>query len=122
MIDCESRKNIDLERRVCFCINYIRNNYVLVGYMSFDHLFQRQIKFLHEREFVRVQQTWKKGAKVAVHVSLTTVTRIRFRPRAVISLKLPWSHVRRVLSSLTPLIIACFLRVFRFPPAITLDP
>ena len=39
------------------------------------------------------------GGTVVVHVSLTTVTRVRFRLRAVIWLKLLWSHVRRVLSS-----------------------
>ena len=62
------------------------------------------------------------GGTVVVHVSLTNVTRVRFRLRAVIRLKLPWSHVRRVLSSLTLPSIAGFLRVVRFPSVVTLDP
>ena len=62
------------------------------------------------------------GGTVVMHVSLTTVTSIRFRPRAVIWLKLPLSHVRRVLSSLTLPSIAGFLRVFPFPPVLTVDP
>ena len=62
------------------------------------------------------------GGTVVVHVSLTTVARVRFRLCAVNSLKLPLSHVRRVLSSLTLPSIAGFLRVLRFPPAVTLDP
>ena len=57
-----------------------------------------------------------------VHVSLATVTRVRFWLRAVIWLKSPWSYVRRVLSSLTLPNIAGFLRVLRFPPVVTLDP
>ena len=65
---------------------------------------------------------WGVGGAVVVHVSLTTVTRVRFWLRVVIWLKLPWSHVRRVLSSLTLPIIAGFLRVLRFPPVVTLDP
>ena len=62
------------------------------------------------------------GGTMAVHVSLTTVIRVRFRLRAVIWLKLPWSHVRRVLSSLTLPNITGFLQVLRFPPVVTLDP
>ena len=49
------------------------------------------------------------GGTVVVHVSRTTVTRVQFWLRAVIRLKLSWSHVRRVLSSLTLLSIAGFL-------------
>ena len=59
---------------------------------------------------------------MVVHLSLTSVTRVRLRLRAVISLQLPLSHVRRVFSSLTLPIIAGFLRVFQFPPVVTLDP
>ena len=55
------------------------------------------------------------GGAVNVRVCLTTVTLFPSRPRAVIELKLPWSHVRRVLSSLTLLNIAGFLRILRFP-------
>ena len=65
---------------------------------------------------------WDAGGTVAVHVSLTTVIRVRFQLRAVIWLKLPWSHVRRVLSSLSLQSIAGFLRVLRFPPVVTLGP
>ena len=59
---------------------------------------------------------------MVLHVSLTTVTRVRFRLRKVIGLKLPLSHVRRVLSSLTLPSITGFLRVLRFFPVVTLDP
>ena len=59
---------------------------------------------------------------VVVYVSLTTVTRIWFRLRAVLWLKLHWLHVRRVLSSLTPPSIAGFFRVLWFPRVVTLDP
>ena len=62
------------------------------------------------------------GGTVVVHVSLTTMTRVRFRLRAVTWLKLPWSHVRRVLSSLILPSIAGFLQVLRFFPVVTLDP
>ena len=61
------------------------------------------------------------GGPMVVQVSLTTVTRIRFRLGAIIWLKLPLSHVRRVLFSLTLPSIAGFLRVFRFPPVVTLN-
>ena len=56
------------------------------------------------------------GGTVIMYVSLATVTRVRFRLHAVIRLKFPWSHVRRVLSNLTLPSIAGFLRVLRFPP------
>ena len=59
---------------------------------------------------------------VVVHVSLTTVTWVRFRLHAIIKLKLPQSHVRRVLSSLTLPSIAGFLWVLRFPPVVTMYP
>ena len=62
------------------------------------------------------------GGTVIVHMSFTTVTRVRFLLHAVIWLKLPLSHVRRVLSSLSLPIIAGFLQVLRFPPVVTLDP
>ena len=55
---------------------------------------------------------------VVVHLSLTSVTEVRLRLLAVISLQLPLSHVRQ----LSQPIIAGFLRVFRFPPVVTLDP
>ena len=59
---------------------------------------------------------------MVVHVSLTTVTRVRFRLHAAIWLKLPWPHVRKVLSSLTLPNIAGFLRVLLFSLVVTLDP
>ena len=62
------------------------------------------------------------GGTVVAHVGVTTVTWARFLPRAVILLKLPWLHVRRVLFSLTLPSMAGFLRVLRFPPVVTLDP
>ena len=37
-------------------------------------------------------------------------------------LKLPWSHVRRVLSSLTLPRITGFLRVLQYPPVVTMGP
>ena len=58
---------------------------------------------------------------MVAHVSLSTVTRVRFRLREVIRLKLPFSDVRKVLSSLTLLSIAGFLKVLRFPPVVTMD-
>ena len=64
---------------------------------------------------------WGSGGTVVVHVSFITVIRVWFRLPAVIWLKLPWSHVRRVLSSLSPPSIAGFIRVLRFPPVLTLD-
>ena len=62
------------------------------------------------------------GGTVVVHASLTTVTKVRFQLCAVIWLKLPWSHVRKVLSNLTLPSIAGFLRVLRFPPVVTPNP
>ena len=64
----------------------------------------------------------KENGILLVVISLTTVIRIGFRLRAVIWLELPWSHVRRVMSSLNLLSIVGFLRVLRFPPVVTLDP
>ena len=46
------------------------------------------------------QEMWRFGGTVLVHVSLTTVTRVRFRLHVVIRLKLPWSHVWSALTSL----------------------
>ena len=57
-----------------------------------------------------------------LHMSHTTVTRVRFLLRAVIWLKVPWSHLRRVLSSSTLPSIASFLQVLRFPPVVIMDP
>ena len=62
------------------------------------------------------------GATVVEHVSLPTVIRLRFRLRAVTWLKLPLSHVIRVLSSLTLPRIAGFLRILQFPSVVTLGP
>ena len=62
------------------------------------------------------------GGTVVVHTYLTTVIGLRFLLRAVVWLKLPLSHVTRVLSTLTLPSIAGFLRVLRFPPVVTLDP
>ena len=62
------------------------------------------------------------GGTVVVHVSLTTVTRVPFWLHAIIWLKLPWSHVSRVLSSLTLPSTTGFLWVLWFPPVVTLDP
>ena len=66
-------------------------------------------------------QLWGTGGTVVVHVSFNTVTRVRSRLRAVIWLKLPWSHVRRVLSIFKQSSITGVLQVLRFPPVVTLD-
>ena len=66
-------------------------------------------------------RTFGAGGTVLVHVSLTTVTWVRFRQHAVMWLKLPWSRVSRALSSLTLPSIAGFLRVLRFPLVVILD-
>ena len=59
------------------------------------------------------------GGPVVAHVSLTTVMKVRFLPHAVISLKLPWSQVGRVLSSLT--LSRVLLWALRFPPVVALE-
>ena len=69
--------------------------------------------WIHESSFSRTKSQeegckskgWGKDFKirdgsVVVHVSLITVTWVRFSLRAVIWLQLPWSHVKRVLFSL----------------------
>ena len=59
------------------------------------------------------------GGISAVHKSLTTVTRVQFRLRAVIWFKLPWPRLRRVLSSLSQPSTGGFIRI---PPVVTLYP
>ena len=88
--------------RICICI-----------YTCFVIVWQMRTKIL---------ELWGAGGTVVVHVSLATLTCVRFRLHAVIWLKLPWSHMRRVLSSLTLPSTAGFLRVLQFPPVVTLDP
>ena len=57
-----------------------------------------------------------------LHLFLVTVIRVLFHLHAVIWLKLPWSHVNRLLSCLTLPSITGFLRVLWFSSAVTLDP
>ena len=79
--------------------------------------------FRKNRVFVfHIRGCWWHRGTLAVHVSLTSVTRVRPRIHAVICLKLSGSHLRRVLLNLSLPSIAGFLRVLRYPPTVTLNP
>ena len=101
-------------------ITFVIQSIYFILYMSFAILLIYPHSLIYKTLILTVL-LWGAGGTVVVHVSLTTVTGVRFRLRAVIWLKLPWWHVRRMLSSLTLPSITGFLRVVRFPPVLTLD-
>ena len=119
---------------------FINSNSEDGSHISFKNVSERKLpdQIPHEICWLVIQSiesSWKSWQRLAdkqyaeVLVALWWSTCLsplwlggRFCLRAVIWLKLPWSHVRRVMSSLSLPSIAGFLRVLRFPRVVTLDP